>query len=108
MTHVNGVGFVDLFHNNVSERALERHPKVVPVVREWAAQHGLEAVIWTALAPNFAELQSVEFSVDAAMIYLKALPSDKFALAEDYIRNAPETVRTPLRAAFFDVWPGEE
>ncbi|WP_020046792.1 hypothetical protein [Rhizobium leguminosarum] len=105
MTHVNGVGFVDLPHDVVSERALERHPNAVPIVREWAAQHDFDAVIWTALAPNFAEMQSVEFSVDAAMIYLKALPSEKFALAEDYIRKAPKTVRTPLRAAFFDVWP---
>jgi hypothetical protein len=74
-------------------------------VREWAAQHDFDAVIWTALASNFAEMQSVEFSVDAAMIYLKALPLEKFALAKDYIRNAPKTVKTPLTAAFFDLWP---
>ncbi|WP_457811452.1 hypothetical protein [Sinorhizobium meliloti] len=102
MDHVNGIGFVDLQRDVASERAKERHPSAVRITREWAAEHGFDAVIWTALAPNFQDRRAIEFSVEAAMSYLKALESETFALAEEYLRKAPEGIKTPLRDAFID------
>ncbi|MBY3049751.1 hypothetical protein [Rhizobium laguerreae] len=100
MDHINGIGFVDLERDVASERAIERHPTAVQIIREWAAEHGFGAVIWTALAPNFRDTQPSEFSVEAAMGYLKALESEKLMLAQEYIRKAPEAIKTPLRDAF--------
>lgn len=100
MDHINGVGFVDLPHKVESERAVQRHPSAVRIICDWAAEYRFDAVIWTALAPNFRESQARDFSVEAAMSYLKALDPEKFALADEYIRKAPETIKTPLREAF--------
>ncbi len=105
MTHVNGVGYVDLRTGEVSARVKERHPHAIPVIANWAREKGFGAVIWTALASNFAEVTSRVYSIDEALAYLGELPSEKFALAARYIRMAPLQVQTPFRAAFLGRWP---
>lgn len=105
MVHINGVGFIDLRSGDVSERALERHPQVIRGIAEWGQRNGFDAIVWTALASNFTEVTGNEFSTDAAIGYLSALPSDTFALAAEYIRMAPPQVYTPVRAAFSARWP---
>ncbi|HCH73157.1 hypothetical protein [Brucella intermedia] len=105
MIHVNGVGYVDLRTGEVSARAKERHPQAIPEIASWGRQKDFDAVIWTALAPNFAEVTGRAYSTDDALSYLGGLPSEKFALAAEYIRMAPHQVQTPFRAAFSGMWP---
>lgn len=105
MEHVNGVGFVDLVSGEVSRRARERHPNALAVISHWAEHRNLDAVIWTALAGNFAEKLDAEYGTEQAVSYLESLPPDSFAIAAHYINRAPATVQTHLRAAFVERWP---
>ena len=105
MTHANGVGFVNCETGAISARANERHPAAVPVILDWARTHGFDAVIWTALAPNFSAERNAEYTTAAAVAYISDLASDRFALAAEYIRKAPKAVQTPFRTAFSEKWP---
>lgn len=107
MTHLNGVGFVDLATSTDSFRAKERYPAALEAVRSWAVAAGHDAVIWTALASNFHEDGNAgkPFTVDAAMEYLDGLDKAGLATALHYIWNAPPEVQTPVRAAVNDRWP---
>lgn len=106
MTHINGVGFVDLKSGEVSVRAEERHPKSIAGIAEWGRHEGFDAVIWTALASNFTEVTKRAYSAEDAIAYLGELSSEEFANAADYIKNAPPQVETPFRTSFSKRWPG--
>lgn len=67
MLSIRAVGFADLDGNSTSEKAKERHPAATTAIREWGARNGFDAVIWTALASNFSEKSSVDFSVYNAL-----------------------------------------
>lgn len=69
-------------------------------VLSWARPKRLDGVIWTALASNFSEQTQRPFSIEAALSYLKSLPPPAKAAAAEYMRLAPEFVKTPLRSAF--------
>ena len=60
MQHINGVGYVDGLSGDTSFRAMERHPTAVDTIRDWLTSTEYDAVIWTALASNFAELPPKE------------------------------------------------
>lgn len=104
LDHVNGIGFA-VKGGASSAKAIERHPKAVTAIRAWLAASDFDAVIWTALANNFAERVGEAFSVDAALRFLEALPEDQLPHALEYIRKAPEPVQTPVRAAASARWP---
>jgi hypothetical protein len=65
----------------------------------WARLKGLAAVVWTALQSNFQEKTQRPFSVDGAVSYLRTLEPEAKAKAVEYVRRAPEFVRTPVRSA---------
>lgn len=104
LAHVNGIGFARKGRAS-STRAIERHPKAVTAIEAWLAASDFDAVIWTALASNFAERAGEDFSVEAALRFLEALPEDQLPRALEYIHNAPEPVQTPVRAAVSARWP---
>ena len=56
--------------------------------------------MWTALPSTFEEVAQRSFSVEAAILYLKALIEPAKSHALEYLRRAPEEVVTPLRKAF--------
>lgn len=68
-------------------------------IHSWAAQCGLDVVVWTDLPSNFAVLRGEPFSVVAAIRYLRGLSEEKRAAALAYMHRAPEFLRTPLRTA---------
>lgn len=107
MEHINGVGFVDLFSGQQSDRARERHPNSVKIIDDWTHANGYDATIWTALANNFVDPQKARgpFSVDAAIRHLDDRDKLSFAKALHYIWNAPPEVQTPVRAAVSTRWP---
>lgn len=104
LAHVNGIGFA-VKGGHTSARATERHPKAVTAIEAWLAASDFDAVIWTALANNFAERAGEAFSVDTAIRFLEAQPADHLPRALEYIRKAPEQVQTPVRAAVSLRWP---
>jgi hypothetical protein len=67
--------------------------------RAWAQANDWQAVIWTALASNFAEEQQEPFTVPNAIRYLDGLDGETQTRAFEYIRRAPDETATPLRRA---------
>ncbi len=74
----------------------------ISLIEEWCRRRGLDGVVWTDLPSNFEERTHRQFSVDAAVQYLKTLDCVAWAKAFEYIQNAPKSVQTPLRAAFLE------
>jgi hypothetical protein len=90
------IGFLDLTERTTdSTRSL-----ITKQIRDWAMEAGIDAVIWTALTPNFEQKTGKQFSVDRAVTYLQGLSGADRENAFDYIRKAPEEVNTPLRKRF--------
>lgn len=70
-------------------------------VAKWAEARGLDAVVWTALPPKFANVDGqAPPSPDAAVAYLRELGADAAAKAREYVERAPAQIRTEFRAAF--------
>jgi len=56
-------------------------------------------VVWTGLKSNFEDHCCKEFSIEAALEYLKTLSPEGKAMAFEYIVRAPDFVKTQLRRA---------
>lgn len=69
--------------------------KTADTVNKWAAEKGLDVVVWTGLPSKFKQ----EFSLDQAMSYLQSLEPENKRKAAEYIRRAPDFVDTLLRRA---------
>ena len=67
---------------------------------QWGEDRGVDAVIWTALRPRFDGVDGAgpKDAVTAAS-YLSSLTGDALVRASEYVRRAPEQVRTGFRAA---------
>lgn len=57
----------------------------------------IDAVIWTDLSMNFRDKIGQDFTEENALNYLKYLPVDVKAGAEQYIRRAPAIIDTAVR-----------
>jgi len=66
---------------------------------EWVKEKDIDAIIWTNLPPNFKDKIGQDFNPTNVINYLKYLPNDVQALAEEYIRKAPKQVSTEVREA---------
>ncbi len=70
-------------------------------IAKWAEDKELDAVVWTALPPKFADTDgSAPKSADAAVAYLKGLDADTTVKAREYVERAPAQIRTAFRAVF--------
>jgi hypothetical protein len=101
------VGVFDRQSETVSPLAAARHPKATLDLKSWLEASNYDAVIWTALPPNFAarSKSGADLSVKEAIQFLEALAPTDLAAALTYVRKAPREVRTPLRTAVNDRWP---
>ena len=66
----------------------------------WAAGKSLQGVVWTSLPPKFGGQSGKIPTLEEALAYLSGLKGDTRAAAEQYIRMAPPSIRTPYRLAF--------
>ena len=84
-----------------------RDPKSLEAIQRWASEKKLDVVIWTDLESNFKEKGKFPkksednglFSVENALAHLQALDPEGKTKAAEYVRRAPEFVKTPLREA---------
>jgi hypothetical protein len=91
---------------NYIERVIARWPHTdkacsypgLPEVEEWATERAIDGVVWTALEPKFPK-EGHSPSSDEAVAYLKKLEGKPRAAAEQYIRRAPDQIRTAYRRA---------
>lgn len=67
-------------------------------ITTWAEESGVDVVVWTMLKSNFKDETKKEFSTDAAVEYVSSeLGSEGKKKQIEYVRKAPDFVKTPLR-----------
>lgn len=76
--------------------AQTHHPNAVAAIRTWLDSIDADAVIWTALEPDFSRAGE-SFSVMAAQRYFERLTGEVKEVARTYIQKAPSVVNTPVR-----------
>lgn len=96
-TSERNIGWVDVSHGTDSLSTHNHQTPVHDAVKKWCQDSGYDGAVWTALGSNFKKETDVEFSVDAALYYIKQLPKNVRAEALKYIRNAPRCVETETR-----------
>ncbi|MCV3239293.1 hypothetical protein [Mesorhizobium sp. ZC-5] len=72
-------------------------PAAIPNLGEWAAAHGIRAVIWTALPPKFDGTENRIPTIDEVLAHLAGLVGNKRENAERYIRLTPRQIDTAYR-----------
>ena len=75
----------------------EDSPKLIFDLPEWAASHGLEGVVWTALPSKFHGKEKCNPTITQVLEYLGNLTGATRDAAERYIRCAPRQIDTPYR-----------
>lgn len=66
-------------------------------IAAWAAEQGVDAVVWTALPPRSGGLNQRMPTVEQALDYLRKLDHERQAHARDYIRRTPVAIDTEYR-----------
>lgn len=79
--------------------------RVSAVIESWAKANALDGVVWTGLPSNFSKILHTPYSWEAAFRFLESLTPGDRQRAFEYIRKAPEEVRTPFRAEFDQRYP---
>lgn len=82
------------FSNNFSSKKFEQSRNRI---LEWVNEKEIDALIWTNLSANFEDKLNKKFTKENVISYLKFLPSDIQAKAEEYIRKTPKLVNPALR-----------
>jgi hypothetical protein len=72
-------------------------------IRGWLEGASLDAVVWTALPSRGPEGETDVPDVDRLLEHLASLPEAARVRAEEYIRRAPPSIRTPNRARFEEI-----
>ena len=104
---IDDVGWAVHRSGAVSERSLSRHPSAVMAFQHFLANSDFDAMIWTALPPNFATTLSdgAAFSLPRALRFLvEDLSLAERDLSLEYLRRAPAESVTPLRTAASAIW----
>lgn len=81
-------------------------PVHIPNLPVWAEANGLDAVVWTALAPRFG-ITDKSPSAEKVIEYLRGLHGPKRERAKQYIECAPRQIDTNYRRQIEAVlgWP---
>ena len=75
-------------------------PKNIPDLPKWAANHGIESVVWTDLGPKFNGEDERVPTVEEAIEYLGSLSGTVRDVAETYICRTPAQIDTRFRRRF--------
>lgn len=71
-------------------------PPYITGIATWAQRHNITGAIWTDLRSNFDH--GTVPDVEHILKYLRGLPGEPLAAAEEYVRKAPRQIRTRYRA----------
>jgi len=93
-TSRNDIGFVSIPDNSNRCNVI---PRILPRIKSWTEQKGLDAVVWTDLRSNFKARTELEFNEDNVVRYLRELKGEALRDAEEYVRKAPEQIETNIR-----------
>lgn len=77
-------------------------PKTIPSLPMWAQAHGIDAVIWTALGPQYKKQGETRPTkerppLDWVLNYLQGLTGPCRDVAEQYFRRTPPQIDTEYR-----------
>ena len=75
----------------------ESSQELIADLPEWAASHGVEGVVWTALPSKFDREERRTPTMEQVLEYLRGLTGTTRDEAERYIRCAPRQIDTPFR-----------
>lgn len=75
-------------------------PGVRRVIADWLEERALDAVVWTSLPSRGAAGGAKRPNCDQLVHHLKSLEGAARDRAEEYIRRAPESIRTAYRMQF--------
>ncbi len=79
---------------------MPKHTSGAAQIAQWGGDRGFDAVIWTALRPRFGGVDgAAPKDAAAAASFLGTLSGDALLRASEYVRRAPEQVKTGFRAA---------
>lgn len=70
---------------------------VLPAIATWLRERRIDAAIWTAVPPKFANVNGRMPTPEEAVTMLDNLDAKTRALAEDYIRRTPAHIDTRYR-----------
>ena len=76
-----------------------RSTSILECIKTWLKPNPWLGAVWTDSASNFKRKTAIEFSVPAALEYLRSLPENSLIEAKRYVENAPGRVDTHLRRA---------
>lgn len=79
-----------------SWRSGDSPPRDIPELPQWAEARGLDAVVWTALAPKFGG-EDRSPSADEVIAYLRGLLGTVRDYARQYVERAPRQIDTAYR-----------
>lgn len=99
------IGYISLSEGRECSRLSEKYAELLEVIRSWAREKELDAVIWTDLDANwicppnkYRNKVKQPFNADNVIGYLKRLKEAELRYAEEYIRFAPQQIETPIRS----------
>jgi hypothetical protein len=104
-TSRKNIGFLVAATGGCSRQEFADQVDVSEAVQGWCLSQQIDACVWTALRSNFRDELNYEFSLDAAVAYLKRLGKSTREKGLRYIRNTPTEVDTPLRRRVSQEWP---
>jgi len=93
-TSESNIGFVSILDNS---RRCETAPHILTKIESWAKSKGIDVVVWTDLPKNFEKETKMSFNEDNVVKYLKGLKGLVSWKAEEYVRRAPEQIKTHIR-----------
>jgi hypothetical protein len=93
-TNIEGIAYVSILDDQSNCQTV---PESCEVIRQWAEENELDAIIWTDLPSNFKKETGMDFTEDNVIIYLRSLEGESLEKAEEYVRKTPPQVKTTIR-----------
>jgi hypothetical protein len=91
------IGFYNKIMDNFEPKEFEFKNQIECWINNKKYDEGIDAVIWTNLTEKLKDGNGKEWNKKNIVEYLNSLPSNKKALAEQYVRRTPVTIDTKIR-----------
>ena len=75
---------------------------ITQVIHDWLLGQSLDGAVWTALPPKRTDGSEKPMNDRDAVHYIRSLSGDVLCRAEEYVRNTPEQIDTPIRRRLRD------